>query len=985
MRYRALDFSGYQFHRRDPCPSRTPRRYLVASVICFPLFSILVVAVQAATLSITTPGTFNASCADVFISTIGSVVVIDPGSNVWLYTPSSALSVSCSTCGTTGYSCNCVTSCGSYAGRGVSIIGSQKCPTTVLTVSTDSYYTRCVPQSDQFQINFGASNRSVVFSTRAQSPPSPWGEENIMFSSTPFYPYGTVSVVFTTNSTNYSFISAILPFTYGVLNVSTTGPTYQAYFGSLSSVTCLLTGISTLSFTAAALTYATISLQGIATPAASPVATTLNVLCASSSFAMFGSTLSISRASFDPGNVNVFPGVSSITYYSSSYPYYYYAVSSLRLSCSDALNNRVVNVGAAPVGNIAGSSFASTTFSFLALSSNANGAVTLIASQFSLVATGAFGTRGTVRLSPSTLTNNSTTCSSSSSVVSTNVLFDGPFSSTQFTVSGNQVNVTLSNSTVLSSVGITVTQLGSNAISCIPSNFNLNTGATLYSSTFVMKPYALGVGLIQSGVVLVGSSIISIAPTSAVSTPARVTINTVYASTGVPTITFLPRGTSDVMYINPDRNETAFPPSLVPLGIVMRGVSCAGQQLVLGTDNSASSSTLLPARQQMLSIIAFNIGAGISIASGSTLVGINIAITVTCGSQPPQNNIAFLGTSLRFEIPASIAQMQPVATLWISGTFTSNTTLFVNVTRNATISFPTFVISDNTTVVIDLSTVSVINPGFLMTPFQPMTIVRGSRLEINAPFSQFDSNAMSWSRSQLLASTGKQRHHQSECNISVYKPVGNGSHLSRQQWLCQCHAFCYRCQQLLSRLHRSEISIAPQSQGGCNSLLISGSLLTRSAISVRVLGRTVNISDFDITARNNTAVVAAQDVNIFGSHIVDTSLDLTVNTAPTSVSFEPRTLLRSAIKLAVNVAVTTVTSNPVKYQYSNGTNAAWALLLGSVELLQRSAVGLTSQYQLSSGAILTPSQIPAADVLPTVLTVTGRNWESGASLSLTAH
>ncbi|CUG92232.1 Hypothetical protein, putative, partial [Bodo saltans] len=1406
----------------------------------------------AAQTSITAAGTFNVSCADVSIAVIGSVEIIDPGSSVELVVPINGL----------------------YK-RNVTLSGSQRCSNLPMTVTTDNYYDSYgLQNNDQLQINFGDSNRSVImamyqFLTYPTSVATiTMGGGNLSFSASTFYPTGTIVVVFMTNGNNIGtstasnssqsllFLGDVMS---GVLNVSTTGGgTVQARFGSLLSITCLLAGISSVTFSSGALlSSAALSLQGVSsssTTAPLGPATALNVFTASTTFTMISTTFTINRAIYDPGNVSIFPLLSALTLQSSS----------IILACTDTSNNRVVMLG----GNVSSSSSATssasstsitgTTFSLLVPHVTMIGtasAITLNSPQFSLVVTGTFGASGTVRIAPAAAIS-STPCSSIS-VVSTNVLLDGPFSSTQFTVSGNQVNVTLSSSVSLSSVSITVTQLGSNAITCIPSNFNLETGATLYSSTFVMKPYALGVGLIQSGVVLVGSSIISIAPTSAVSTPARVTINTVYASTGAPTITFLPQGTSDVMYINPDRNETAFPPSLVPLGIVMQSVSCAGQQLVLGTDNSSSSSALLPARLQMISITASNIGAGISVASGSTFLGIALTSsssigTAQCSSaqqQPQLFNITFLGsttltlntsapvnvigctflgpqtsligknifvanatgsssslfprlaplpalnitgkcgssdsvtlggnvswlavavaavptfsassgrifditlvhtascsgvqttvtvaplvsfadstlfivnsattsysitnvvrssilltvkcilvaggcgastvqttmaalalmensvftyidtlgayapltilnasavgnsnirissyatsnnfggfglisnsqvtvvntnsdldiqtmvsgsnlqvqgnssvvlqgysgasacsscdfsfrpsawlsgTSLQLDAPrlnlaiasgtlqnftlsvtrmrvpsfsttttitlincsihlssissgydylfilpallvmnattftwtalyieailpwvsATTAQVKmysgtqitlsavscattssfaititsvnqlpmPGTTLdvqfpssgcttivtvaglaaagstlrlrsatsaSVNGTFTSNTTFFVSCTSNAIVSFQSLVVSNTSKVAIDLSSSGVGAPTFFQQPFSPSAVTGSSRLEITAPNADpsavWNINASTVTKNSSMylnipyVSVTVAAMNASGCSFtiiaytitSVGAALGNNAQVSLQVLsgstippainlasvvsiggyinvtLVATVAAISLVDTLIAGLHlfNSNISvIGPQCGSGCNTLVVDGDLLIASSISIRVLGRTVNVKNFDISTRNNSVAITALAVSIVGSQVVDASLHLAVDTAPNAISFEPRTLLRSNIGMTVRVAVTTTSSGT--YQYSTQDNTYFTLFLKSVALLQRSGVALVSQYQLSSGAILSPSQIPAADVLPTVLTVTGRNWESGASLSLTDY
>ncbi|CUE56201.1 Hypothetical protein, putative, partial [Bodo saltans] len=334
---------------------------------------------------------------------------------------------------------------------------------------------------------------------------------------------------------------------------------------------------------------------------------------------MYASTLSINRAQFDPGNVNLFPGLRTLTvsgyrYYSSYDGYYYYYYSSLQLTCADTVNSRIVSVGGNTTDGASSLSASAsltnpttcTAFSFLtSVDASSYGAMTLISSQFSLVATGAFDSNATVLIAPSNISNSAAACAGASSGVFTNVSFNGAFSATQFTVSGNQVSVTFLGNVSMTNVGIIVSQLGNGIIPCLPSNFYFCTGASLTASSFVMMPYALGAGLIQSGVVLAGSSTVSIAPIttmSGLSLPASVTINSVFAPSGSSTIIFLPRGIADVMYINPDRDEPNSPSS-VAIRIVMIGVSCASQQLVLGADNS-STPLLLPARIQKLSIFA---------------------------------------------------------------------------------------------------------------------------------------------------------------------------------------------------------------------------------------------------------------------------------------------------------------------------------------------------------------------------------------------
>ncbi|CUE56225.1 transmembrane protein, putative [Bodo saltans] len=381
----------------------------------------------------------------------------------------------------------------------------------------------------------------------------------------------------------------------------------------------------------------------------------------------------------------------------------------------------------------------------------------------------------------------------------------------------------------------------------------------------------------------------------------------------------------------------------------------------------------------------------------------------------------------------STLRLRSATTVWVSGTFTANTTLaLIGVTSNASIvNMPNFIVSDYSTVVIDV--VGIINPGFMLVPFQPSAITRGSRLEINAPSSLLYTQSYTFFEAWNISGSSVSSNSSIYINVanvgvnilsltsvgcsftiiarvitSIGAALGNSSAATyltatssstapsamdltsvsqggyTNVTLIATVANTYLVDSIVVgvRMLNSNITVIGPQCSGCNGLFISGSFLTASTVSVRVLGRTVFLNDFNITSRHNAAVVSAQEVSVFGLSLVDSTLDLKVTTAPTFLSFEPRLLLRTNVSLTVIVTMTVVTYQP--YQYSTTDNALWALLITNVSLSGGSSMALVSQYQFA-GTILSPSQIPAADILPTVLTVTGSNWESGASLWLTDY
>ncbi|CUG92508.1 membrane-associated protein, putative, partial [Bodo saltans] len=374
----------------------------------------------------------------------------------------------------------------------------------------------------------------------------------------------------------------------------------------------------------------------------------------------------------------------------------------------------------------------------------------------------------------------------------------------------------------------------------------------------------------------------------------------------------------------------------------------------------------------------------------------------------------------------STLRLRSTAIVTVTGAFTSNTTFFVSSWSNAFATFSSLLVANNSTVLLDLT--NIVSPQLLSNPFMPLGISQYSRLEIIAPQAIFSSV---WTVSgisitsgssiffnvpnlkltvaaltgvgcsfTIIASTitsqGKALGNNANAQFTVTSALSSPPALNIASvvtnsgyvdvTLFATVANANLVDSLVVGLHmlNSNVTvIGPMCSLNCNNnFLVDGSLLTASSIGIRVLGRFVTVTNFNISTRNNAASITAQEIFVVGSDIVDSTLTFAIITSPTTSSFQPRSFIRSNISITL-VATATISTGG-RFQYSIA-NSFWALLLGSVALREGSAAALTTQYLSSSGAIFSPSQIPAADVLPTVLTVTGRNWESGASLSLTDY
>ncbi|CUE56173.1 Hypothetical protein, putative [Bodo saltans] len=162
-------------------------------------FSPFLVSAQS---TMSSPGSYNASCQNVTIQAFGGpVIVYDPGASVRLVW--------------NAYTCQ-----NQYiTTRSVTLIGGSLCGNASVTITTDSYYIygkypdsycgRSYPS--QLTIDFRNSERSVVFSTSqiesGTTTTITLGGGRLSFAVPSFTIVGTMNVLFTTQNNNSSLVA----------------------------------------------------------------------------------------------------------------------------------------------------------------------------------------------------------------------------------------------------------------------------------------------------------------------------------------------------------------------------------------------------------------------------------------------------------------------------------------------------------------------------------------------------------------------------------------------------------------------------------------------------------------------------------------------------------------------------------------------------------------------------------------------------------
>ncbi|CUG92229.1 membrane-associated protein, putative [Bodo saltans] len=667
-----LPLSSYWY-----CTRRSPRRVRNGTFLLTIVFTISLFLAPSHSFLSAALVTIGANCDNVDVTSRGTITIDNPGSVVTLLT-------------VTGQQDIVITQSDS----------NSPCYRTTLTINANAL-SLTSRYSNSLTIQFGACPRNIVFvgsifliSTSSNAAITATG--TISFPSV-LTLVGSVFVSLIGNSFIANQITAGQLVGGGTFSSTKSGGgNYSATLGTLNSMKMTLAGLTALTMSSgASWTSSTISLQGITN--SRPTTFAFIVTTAALTFSISSSTVAVSRADNDPGDVNLFTGITSLAISSST----------LQFLCADTSVTRSINV--AMPSSSQTDTFASSRFTMWTGAIIGTNFVMSVSSSTRLVPFSLTFTSSAIGSSFSRIRIDSTVAPSSSiastsciGTMQTNVLMEGNFVSSQLTLEGNQINLTLPSATVLVNSGITISSLGTSGVSvtCVPSAFYLTDGAILNSTSFVMCPYALGVGVIQSGVVLTGATTISIAPLSSLTNlpPANVTVSAAlpFGSSLISyslSVTFTPQGLNDMLMFTNFETVHAGGSNDYPIDglsgtrIVFNGKSCANQQLVLLSSSpsqqmsSSSSSTIIsnnnhtlattiPIAFQRLTIVATNIGPGITIPVGSTLTDVTISVTSTGCTivQPQLSNITFMGmTSLTFDLPSSMVQINILGCSFVSG------------------------------------------------------------------------------------------------------------------------------------------------------------------------------------------------------------------------------------------------------------------------------------------------------------------------------